>query len=200
MSEMMKEPAERIRRVAERLFYSEGIRAIGVDRIIAESEVAKATFYRHYPSKDDLVLAFVRARDAAYRTWLTETVERLAPAPADRALAVFDAIGERFRAKDFRGCAFANAVSELADEGHAAHRAAAEHKQAVRGIIAGYLEGAGLEGGTAQGLAADFVLLIDGANVTAVREGSADAAGRAKAMAASLLAASRASKRNTRRN
>src|SRR4051812_20972724 len=87
---------EHILRVAEDLFYQRGYRAVGVDLIIAEADVAKATFYRHFPSKDDLLVAVLEGRDQRWRQWLELRVAELAKTPADRPLAVFDALAERF--------------------------------------------------------------------------------------------------------
>ncbi|MEW6644761.1 MAG: TetR/AcrR family transcriptional regulator [Pseudomonadota bacterium] len=184
------DPRTRILQTAETLFYRHGIRSIGVDRLIAESGVAKATFYRHFPSKDDLALAFIRGRDASWRDWLARTVARLAPEPRQRPLAIFDAIRERFEDPEFRGCAFSNSIAEVAQGDSAVHQAAAEHKRAVTAMIADYLRGAGVSR-TAQRdeLARALMLLLDGAIVTAVREQSPAAADAAKRIAATLLAA-----------
>jgi len=176
---------ERILATASELFYANGIRATGVDTIIAASGVAKASFYRHFPSKDDLVLAFLERRDALWRDWLRESVERLATDPADRPLAVFDALAERFARKDFRGCAFINSMIELADREHVGHIAAATHKSRVRDYLESLLARASRP--DARPLADELLLLIDGAIVSAVREGSPEPARRARAIAARLL-------------
>ncbi len=120
-----------------------------------------------------------------WREWLIASVERLAPDPARRPLAVFDALSERFARNDFRGCAFINSMVELADRSHPAHTAADEHKRKVTAYVSDLLRGAGVSNATA--LARDFVLLIDGAIVTAVREGDARAAATAKRVATVLL-------------
>src|SRR5436190_23651368 len=95
---------ERLLDAAEELFYAEGIRGVGVERILAESGVGRASFYRHFQSKDELVVAVLRARDERWRLWLDEAVTAHGGGP----LAVFDALAERFAAVDFRGCAFIN--------------------------------------------------------------------------------------------
>ena len=102
---------------------------MGVDRVVAEAGVAKATLYRHFRSKDELVVAFLRRRDGRWRDWLRSAVERLAPRPADRPLAVFDALGEWFASDDFRGCAFINAAAEIADPDHPARAAVEDHER-----------------------------------------------------------------------
>jgi AcrR family transcriptional regulator len=178
---------ERILVTASDLFYAEGLRAVGVDTIILQAGVAKASFYKHFPSKDDLVLAFLERRDTLWRKWLAETVERLSPDPAGRPLAVFDALAERFARNDFRGCAFINSIVELANRSHAAHVAADEHKRQVTAYIARLLDAAGAS--NSRDLAREFMMLADGAIVTALREGSPRAAESAKRIARTLLRA-----------
>ncbi|MGO4714715.1 TetR/AcrR family transcriptional regulator [Bradyrhizobium sp. 2TAF24] len=189
-SALSPDPRTRILETAEALFYRHGIRSIGVDRLIAESGVAKATFYRHFPSKDDLALAFIRERDASWRAWLAATVARLAAEPQARPLAIFDAIRERFEDPEFRGCAFSNSIAEVAQGDSAVHQAAAEHKRAVTAMIAAYLRDAGVASADLRDeLARALMLLLDGAIATAVREQSPAAAGDAQRIAATLLAA-----------
>ncbi len=184
---------EKVLDAASALFYAHGIKAVGVDLIIAQADVARATFYKHFPAKDDLVVAFLNRRDAMWRAWLGETVGRLAAEPADRPLAIFDALFERFSAGDFRGCAFINSIVELANRDHPAHIAADTHKRAVTAQVAQILADAGYPD---PDLARSFVMLVDGAIVTALRESSPDAASRARSIAQALLAAS---PRNARR-
>lgn len=182
-------PAERVLAVASRLFYQRGIRATGIDAIIAESGVAKASFYKHYSSKDDLVVAFLRRRDEQWRRWVAERVEALSPTPGGRPLAVFDVLGERFSGKDFRGCAFINCMVELADRSAPAHLAAVEHKRAVTAYFESLLREAGVA--NAPEVAHQFIVLMDGAIVTAVREGRPDSAMVAKGIAALILTGAR---------
>ena len=178
-------PRDRILNVASQLFYQNGIRAVGIDTIIAQSNVAKMTFYKHFKSKDLLVLEFLKRRDELWRDWLQSTVSRLAPTIEKRPLAIFDALEERFSRKDFRGCAFINTMVEMADGDHIAHQAAAEHKQKVQRIIHKWLSDAGVK--KSGDLAKAFLLLIDGAIVTAVRERKPGSAKAAKKIAAILL-------------
>ncbi|MET9616629.1 TetR/AcrR family transcriptional regulator [Kitasatospora indigofera] len=178
---------ERLLTAAERLFYEEGIRAVGVERILAESEVGRASFYRHFPSKDDLVVEILRRRDADWRAWLARTVAASPLGPEQLPLALFDGLAERFEAADFRGCAFINTMIEEADRSSPAHHVAAEHKEKV---IA-YLDQLLVDGGYRDHatLARQFALLGDGAIVTALREGGTEAAPRARAVASALLQA-----------
>ena len=92
---------QRVLETADKLFYAEGIRAVGIDRLIEESGIAKASFYRFFASKDVLIAEWMRSRDAAWRLWLEESVDLLAPDPVNRPLAVFDALYSRFRTPAF---------------------------------------------------------------------------------------------------
>jgi AcrR family transcriptional regulator len=98
---------ERILDTAYELFSHNGIRAVGIDRIVAESGVAKMSLYHHFPSKDDLVLAFLELRMERWtRGWLEAEIERRAETPRERLLAVFDVFDEWFHESDFEGCSF----------------------------------------------------------------------------------------------
>lgn len=184
--EIPSPPRDRILDVASRLFYQNGIRAVGVDTIIAQSDVAKMTFYKHFKSKDLLVLEFLKRRDELWRAWFENALNRLAPNVEDRPLAIFDALEERFSSKEFRGCAFINTMVEMADGDHVAHQAAAEHKQKVQRIVRSLLSAAGVK--KSKELSKAFLLLMDGAIVTAVREGKPGSAKAAKKIATILLA------------
>lgn len=174
---------ERLLSAAEDLFYAEGVRAVGVERLLEVSGIGRASFYRHFSSKASLVLEVLRDRDRRWRAWLDEAVTARGRTP----LSVFDALAEQFEAADFRGCAFINIMIEDADPGSAVYQLADDHKRAVTGFVAGLLADAGHS--DADALAAQFVLLMDGAQVTALRTRSAEPAYRAKAVAAALLAA-----------
>lgn len=179
----MSKVRERILEVASELFYERGIQAVGVDAIIAGADVARMSFYRHFKSKEGLALAFLERRDQRFRSWLEGEVDRLAPDPRDRPLAVFDALALRFSPEGYRGCAFLNTMAETPDRNDALHRAAARHKEKVQDYLARLLRDAGLDAG----LASDLLLLVDGAVVSAVREGSPAPAQRARRLAALLL-------------
>ncbi|MEV7010941.1 TetR/AcrR family transcriptional regulator [Streptosporangium sp. NPDC051022] len=174
---------ERLMDTAEELFYAQGVRAVGVEQILTASKVGRASFYRHFPSKDDLVVAVLERRDLRWREWLAERVA----AHGGEPLAVFDALAERFARADFRGCAFINTMIEAADPGSPAHRVAAGHKARVTGYVESLLSAAGHRDPAA--LAPRFVMLMDGAIVTALRERSPGPAERAREIAATLLEA-----------
>jgi AcrR family transcriptional regulator len=183
---MPTDARQRLLATASTLFYAEGIRAVGIDRLIAESGVGKASFYRHFPGKDELVLEFLRVRDREWRDWLRAEVAA-EPDPVRRPLAVFDALHARFTRGDFRGCAFINTIVEVADPAHPAHVVSDEHKRAVHAQLAELLRDAGIDDPEGR-LAAELLLLVDGALVTAAREAGPDAALRARRIAAVLLA------------
>ncbi|MEV8631695.1 TetR/AcrR family transcriptional regulator [Streptosporangium sp. NPDC051023] len=172
---------ERLLDTAEELFYAQGIRAVGVEQILTVSKVGRASFYRHFSSKDALVVAVLERRDLQWREWLAERVAAHGGGP----LAVFDALAERFARADFRGCAFINTMIETADPGSAAHQVAAGHKSRVTGYVESLLTTAGHHAPAA--LAPQLVMLMDGAIVTALRERSTASATQARAIAAVLL-------------
>jgi AcrR family transcriptional regulator len=179
---------ERILDAASVAFYRQGIRAVGVDAVIADAGVAKATLYRHFPSKDALVLAFLERRDARWRAWFAEAVVRISPDPVGRPLAVFDALGEWFSSDDFRGCAFLNAAAEIADPDHPAHGVVRRHEQRLAAHLGTICSEAGLTDPSIA--AADLFLLLEGAIVCALVEGTAEPAHRARAAALRLLSRS----------
>jgi AcrR family transcriptional regulator len=121
---------------ATRLFYSEGIRAVGIDRIIAEAGVAKATFYNHFPSKDDLVLAYVEEQDENGRTAVAALP---AKSPREMIFAVMARIGESAAAPHWRGCPFLNAAAEYTDPASPVRRAIAARRAWYRGVLRKHL-------------------------------------------------------------
>lgn len=177
---------------ALRLFYTGGFNATGIDRILAESGVAKMTLYKHFRSKDELILAVLHRRDEQFRNWLTAEMEKASADPRERLLAMFDALeewfcGRAFEGLGFFGCAFINAAGEFKDPDHPAHRTAAEHKR----LIVDYLEELCARAGVRDhaALAEQLALLKEGAIVTAQVRGMPEAARIAKRMAEGLIAA-----------
>jgi AcrR family transcriptional regulator len=145
---------------ASRLFYAEGIRAVGVDRIAADANVSKMTLYRHFPTKDDLVVAVLRLRDKPARHMLAAATSS-AETPVDSLLAGFAMLEPWFTSRTFRGCPFMNASLELADPGHPARAVAEEHKRAVRDHFADLARAA--EAADPDALADQLAVLFDGA-------------------------------------
>lgn len=172
---------------ARSLFYTRGIRAVGVDTIVAESGVAKMTLYAHFKSKDELIVACLDSVDERYRRWLRREVAAGADDPAGQILGIFDALQEWFETPNFRGCAFVNATIELADPDHPARAAVVNHKQRTREWITELAVEARLHDPDAVG--SQILLLMEGAIITALVDRDASAAGRAKSVAEHLVAA-----------
>ncbi|EYC49767.1 TetR family transcriptional regulator [Hylemonella gracilis str. Niagara R] len=126
---------ERILRTAHDLFYREGIRATGIDRVIAESGVTKVTFYRHFPSKNDLVLAFLEYRHVLWMDWFRAALQR----HGGKLQGLPTVLGEWFRQPVFRGCAFINSVGELGGTEPQVREIAQRHKQDMTEAIASLL-------------------------------------------------------------
>ena len=128
-----KNARERILFTAHELFYRDGIRATGVDRLIARAEVTKTTFYRHFPSKNELVMAFLTFRHERWRSWFISQLE----AHGNGIEAVCPALAEWFESDDFRGCAFINSLEELGGELPQIVEITRLHKDDLANIIAG---------------------------------------------------------------
>ncbi len=176
---------ERILLTAYDLFARHGIRAVGVDRIVAESGVAKTTLYRHFASKDDLVVAVLELREELWsRDWLQHEVERRGgPAPA-RMLAVFDIFGDWFRRSDYEGCLFMRALLEADDR----TKPPAAASVAALARIGTWLAGLAAEAGVRDPpqFAGQWQLLMLGSIVKATT-GEAGAATEARHVAALML-------------
>lgn len=106
-------PRERILKTASELFYRNSIHTVGIDRIIAESGVAKMTFYKHFPSKANLAATYLRHKSALWFDMLATATEQAGPVPLNRVLAIFDALNESFQAPTFRGCPFVRGLAEF---------------------------------------------------------------------------------------
>jgi AcrR family transcriptional regulator len=136
---------DRILRTAQALFYQHGIRGTGIDRIIAEAGVTKVTFYRHFPSKDDLIRAYLEQRHTTWTAWFRNALDtsRAAQSEEERRKAplapVLDAARAWFAGADFRGCAFANSIAEAGPGLSGINGIATRHKQEVCEAIAGLL-------------------------------------------------------------
>jgi AcrR family transcriptional regulator len=177
---------ERVLETAYELFSRHGTRAVGVDRIIAESGVAKMTLYRNFASKDDLILAFLERREERWtREWLQATVERRAATPAQRLLAIFDTFAEWFARDDFEGCSFINVMLEIDDPGSPVRRESVRQLSEIRGFIGGLAKDAGID--DVDGFARQWHILMKGC-IVAAAEGDRLAAARARELGTLLLA------------
>jgi AcrR family transcriptional regulator len=170
---------------ADRLFYQEGFRAVGIDRLIAEAGVAKMTLYTYFPSKDDLIVAVLQYREAQVLAFFRAAMARHATRTKDPLRAFFAALKEWFESPGFRGCTFQNAAVELADPAHAGTQVVRDHKRRFADLLRGVVEEAAGPG--AATLAPAIALLVEGAIVTALIHGTSDAAEVAREAALQLV-------------
>src|SRR4051794_37233380 len=176
---------ERVLETAYRLFSKHGTRVVGVDRIIAESGVAKMTLYRNFASKDDLILAFLELREERWtRRWLQESVARRASTPAQGLLEIFDVFGEWFARDDFEGCSFINVMLELDDPGSPVRRESVRQLSEIRGFIGALAREAGVH--EADAFARQWHILMKGC-IVAAAEGDRQAGTRARELGTLLL-------------
>lgn len=110
-------------------FYRGGFHSIGMDRLAKETGVSKTAIYKHFRTKEELILATLRLRDEQFRNWLIRRVEALADTPREQLLAIFDALAEWFNEPEFKSCMFIKASSEYQDRTHPIHTISAEHKR-----------------------------------------------------------------------
>ena len=175
---------ERILGTAYELFSRRGVRAVGIDEVIERAGVAKATLYRHFHSKDELVLAFLDLRE---QRWTRDLVEAGALSrgsdPEERLLAIFDVFDEWFRRDDFEASVFINVLFEMGPE-HPAGSASILHLERIREVVRGFAEEAGLRDSAA--FARSWHILMQG-SIASAAEGDAEAARRGKEMARLLI-------------
>jgi AcrR family transcriptional regulator len=176
---------ERILSTAYQLFTQRGTRAVGTDEVIAVSGVAKATLYRHFASKNDLVLAVLQRREQLWTIDLVEQQSRLRGAtPEDQLLAIFDVFHDWFQKReDFEGCSFINVLLELG-AAHPAGQASIQYLGNIRAIVRARALAAGLI--DADGFARSWHILMKGSIISAA-EGDLQAARRGQAMARTLI-------------
>src|SRR5262245_54284902 len=179
------EARRRILETADRLFYRDGIRAVGIDRIIAEAGVAKMSLYKHFPSKDDLILAVLKHREQGVLEFFRSAMERHGKKAKSPLRAFFAALKDFFESPGFRGCPFQNAAVELADPGHPGTAFVRGHKQRFSEFLRGLVEDS--VGKAATKVAPAVSILVEGALVTAVIQGSPNAADVARDAALKLV-------------
>jgi AcrR family transcriptional regulator len=188
---------ERILRTASDLFYDEGIRAVGIQRVIEEAGIAKASLYAHYASKDDLVAACIDDRASASRRQMEARLADPSLDPRARLLLFFDVQGEWIADPAFRGCPLLNASSELADADHPAKAVASRHRAWLHDTLATLAEAAGAR--APRDLAGALAVLYDGASASALIDRSPAAASHARRAAEQLLDAHLPTRRAPRR-
>lgn len=157
-------PKEKLFQTAARLFYQHGYRSIGVDTIAAESGIGKMTLYRHYPSKDELIVAYLRDSDRVFWDQF-EQITRDVPTARGKLLAFFEALQSYALSPDCYGCPFINVATEYPEAGYAGHQVASEHKQSVLARFRQLADEAGAR--DAPAMANALFLLMDGAYVAA---------------------------------
>ena len=177
---------ERVLRTAAELFYERGFRAVGVDLIIDRAGVAKTTLYRHFPSKDDLIVAYLNDANGRFWAWFDAAVDTDL-SPREQLIALFDALEKLATSPACLGCTFQATAAEFPEAAHPGHAAALAHKQAVRTRLRELASAAGATDPAA--LADGLVLVMDGAFAAARMYRRASPATRAAATARTLIAA-----------
>lgn len=168
----------------ERLIYSDGIHATGMDAIVKASGVARKTLYRYYPNKEALIVAALERRDERWMQWFIQATSG-SDDPGERLLSVFPALRSWFESESFHGCAFLNAAGETGDPSSAIRRVSRMHKDRLQSYLA-ELAGAANYADPAL-LASQLLLLIDGAISVALVFGTPGAADEAAGVARLLL-------------
>jgi AcrR family transcriptional regulator len=175
---------ERIVSASYDLFTTRGIRDVAMDDVAASSGVAKATLYRHFPSKNELAIAFLERRESVWTLGFVEAeILSRSGDPIGRLLAIFDVFDEWFTRGDFEACSFVNALLEMGPD-HAIGRASIGHLANIRSMVAGLATDAGLR--ETENFARSLHILMNGSIVQAT-EGDLDAARLAKTMARNLI-------------
>ena len=184
---MEPKPSERILRVADQLFYSRGLRAVGVDEIVVRSEAAKASLYAHFPTKDALIAGYLQQRSDDWRRHLESELERRGGSPVEKLDHVFAILAEGCATSGFRGCPFINAAVEFPDPSHPARVIGSQHRAWVRAVLSSLARGAEVE--DPERLVDQLSLLYDSAMVGTQLNGSAAAAVTARYAARLLVEA-----------
>jgi AcrR family transcriptional regulator len=182
-AQVRRSARERLLAAADELFYNEGVHTVGIDRIIEQAGVAKASLYNTFGSKDELVRAYLETRRASVTQRITQAVERY-DTPRERLLAVFEGQGELFTQTDYRGCAFSRASAE-SHPGDVAEQATEAYRHWVRALLTELATEAGAP--EPEVLARQLHLLYDGSGQSARLDHDLDAAAAARTAAATLL-------------
>jgi AcrR family transcriptional regulator len=177
---------ERILDAAYELFSRGGVRAIGVDTITAEADVAKMTLYRNFASKSELALAFLALREERWTVgWVQQEVRRRASTPAGRLLAIFEIFSEWFAREDFEGCAFVTSLLEFENREDPVRQACVMHLANIRAFVCELATEAGVD--DPERFAGQWHILMKG-SIVAAHEGDRDAALKARELGELLLA------------
>lgn len=176
---------DHILKVAGELFYSRGIRAVGIDEIIAEADIAKATLYRHFSGKEDIIVSYLETRKARLENSLMKTLARKGATGRTKVLSVFDDLMKTLKTPGFRGCAFLMAVAEHAESARI-RKTARSYKLFLRDQLRALLDG---EVPESDDLADQLLLVYEGAIATAVLRPESNPGAQARRCAKALLAA-----------
>ncbi len=179
------EKREHLVEVAARIFNRLGYHGAGIDQVIAESGIAKTTLYRHFESKEDLIVAVLRRIDEQYRDRMRQTVDKLATSPRDKLIATFDFLESWFSDTSFYGCPFMSAAAEYSDRHSPVFMESSTHKRLVLAYFEELARAAKLK--EPKRVASEINLLHEGATAVAHISGEAREARRAKSMAATLV-------------
>ena len=180
------ETRQRILETADRLFYRDGFRGVGIDRIIAEAGVAKMSLYNHFPSKDDLILEVLKYREGCVLAFFESAMIRHEKRTKDRLAAFFGALKDWFESPGFRGCVFQNAAVELADPRHPATVFVRDHKKRFHDFITTLVPES--LGKNAVRIGAEIDMMVEGAILVAVIQGTSAAADIARDASLRLVA------------
>jgi AcrR family transcriptional regulator len=176
---------ERLLTAASQLFHDVGIQAAGVDALIAAADVAKATFYRHFPSKDDLVVAWLRDPRARWFDDIRAQVDEHEEPPTEAIPRLFDAVAEWLESTDYRGCPYLNTSVEVTDPTHPARRVVTDYLQEVEDYLSGMVEAGGYQ--EPRELGAELQTILAGSISLAMARRSRASAFRARDVALALL-------------
>lgn len=187
---------ERVLRTAAELFYERGFHAVGVDLIIEQAGVAKTTLYRHFPSKDDLIVAYLDDANTRFWSWFEDAVDPDVP-PREQLVGLFEAVAKLATSPACLGCTFQVTAAEFPEAGHPGHATALAHKQAVGKRLHDLATSAGA--GDPAALADPLLLLMDGAFAAARMYGRSSPATRVATAARTLIDAHTPATRRTRR-
>ena len=176
---------EELINTAKVLFSEHGFHATGIDRILAESGIAKKTLYNHFRTKEELILEVLRQHDVEFRDYFMSQVEACSENPRERLLAIFDVAEAWFSLSNFFGCLFINAIGEYSEQETAIRDVCREFKKLLRGYIETLATSAGAV--DASQLAEELALLLEGAIVTAQVSANPNAAKTAKQIAKTLI-------------
>lgn len=176
-----------ILQTAAKLFFREGFRAVGIDTIIKQADIAKMTLYRYFPSKDDLIVAYLQDTNDKFWVWFDESTRRSEGEPRSQLIAFFAALEKLVTSPQCYGCPFLNAIVDFPENSHPGHQVALQHKQGVRSRFRELAHQAGAQ--APELLADQLLVLMDGAFMSVRMFGSNNPAAQVAKAADTLIAA-----------